>query len=446
LILLRDSAATRTTALFLIKRVLCGTLTIVVLVSGCASASGVKAPPSSGGQDAANCAVREISRHRLTVLGNRPLYVEADAFVANGRGEVLLAGTPNYLWQVSPPGEITGLTEDSIFGAVIAPDGTARIVPAPITARQIHGIRVTSRNDDGWDVVFAEVAAFVGDRQPDEALRLWYGVYDGEGWNSLEQIPAPDGIPLSTLFTSSLVRRGDSLAWALVPAMGFLRRDIVLVQRREGRWAYESVPTRTPADVDLSYSDSLGLLLAVVQPDPGLRGDGNSLMLWAQRPEWQVVRRLVHGDVDGRVYEPSLRRLSTGLLANWTTPAGTGREARNELRALVGRLEEQTAPAVVLDANVSIWSQAPPLLPAPAMPVWAAHHVLPDSDASEIRFLTLSADSAIELGRVASPYYLRVSSVASAASELLVSGMEYAENRFAFSLLLRARVECSERP
>jgi hypothetical protein len=445
--LFRDSALTESAASFVSKRVLYGTLAIGVLVSGCVSASAVKGPAPSDGRNAAgNCSVREVSRHRLTVLGNRPLYIEADAFVANQRGDVLLAGTPNYLWQVSPQGEITGLTEDSIFGAVIAPDGTARVVPAPITGRQIHGIRVASRNDGGWDVVFAEVAAFVGDRQPDEALRLWHGVYDGESWNSLEQIPAPDGIPLSTLFTSSLVRRGDSLAWALVPAMGSPRRDIVLVQRREGRWAYEWVPMRTAADVDLSYSDSLGLLLAVVQPDPRLRGDGNSLMLWAQRPEWQIVRRLVHGDADGRVYEPSLRRLSTGLLASWTTPVGTGPEARNELRALVGRLEEQTAPAVVLDTNVSIWSQAPPLLPAPAMPAWAAHHSLRDSEASEIRFMTLSADSAIELGRVANPYYLRVSAVASGSSELLVSGMEYTQDRFAFSLLLRARVECSGRP
>lgn len=447
-ILFRDSATTQSTAPFLIKRVLRGTLATGVLFSGCISASGVKDPAPSGRRDAAaNCAVREISRHRLTVLGNRPLYVEADAFVANGRGDVLLAGTPNYLWQVSPEGEITGLTEDSIFGAVIARDGNARVVPTPITARQIHGIRVASRDDGGWDVVFAEVAAFVGDRQPDEALRLWHGVYDGEGWTSLEQIPAPDGIPLSTSFTSSLVRRADSLAWALVPAMRSPRRDIVLVQRRAGRWAYEWVPMRTTADVDLSYSDSLGLLLAVVQPDPRLRGDGNSLMLWGQRPEWQIVRRLVHGSVDGRVYDPSLRRLPTGLVASWTTFVGAGPETRNELRAMVGLLEGQTVQALVLDTDVSIWSESVPLLQAQEFPVWVAHHAAPDTNSGEMRFVGVLGDSAIELGGIANPYHLRVASVAPAFSELLVTGMEYLEDDgFAFSLLLRAGVECSGRP
>jgi hypothetical protein len=380
------------------------------------------------------------------VEGNRPLYVEADAFVANWRGDVLLGGTPNYLWQVSPQGEITGLTEDSIFGAVIARDGTARVVPAPIPARQIHGIRVASRDDDGWDVVFAEVAAFTGDRQPDEALRQWHGVYDGERWNSLEQIPVPDSVPLSTLFSSSLVRRGDSLAWALATTIHSARKDIVLVQRREGQWSYEFVPTGSGADVDLSYSDSLGLLLAVVQADRTLMSDGNSLLLWAQRPEWRIVRRLVHGYGEGRVYEPALIRFPPGLLTSWTTPVGVSPQARNELRAMVGLLEEQTAPAVVLDPDVSIWSQAPPLSPAPAMPVWVAHHSLPNRDSSEIRFLTVSGDSAVELGRLANPYHLRVSSVAPALSEVLVSGMEYAEDRFAFSLLLRTRVECSGRP
>lgn len=426
-----------------------GALTAGVLLSACGSAPGrVARPAQAPGPDAIpGCTVSEISRNRLTVEGGRPLYVEADAFVANGRGDVLLAGTPSYLWKVSAEGQIIGITSDSVFGAIIARDGTARSVPAPIPARQIHGIRMEARDDHGWDAVFAEVAPYTGDTPPDEALRLWYGVYNGAGWTDLEQIPAPEGIALDPLFSSSLVRRGDSLAWALRPAMGSPRRDIVLVQRRQGRWAYEVVPTRSGADVDLSYSDSVGLLLAVVQPDPRLDGDGNSLLLWAQRPEWRIVQRLVHGYGDGRVYWPWLRRLPAGLVASWTTPVGEGPQTRQEMRAMVGPLEAQTAPAVVLDTDVSIWSESAPLLQAQAFPVWVTHHTSPDGGPGEIRFMGVAGDSVVEFGRVANPYKFRGAAVAPAYSELLVTGMEYVEDDgFAFSLLLRARVGCSGEP
>lgn len=394
----------------------------------------------------AACTVREVSRDRLTVEGGRPLYVEADAFVANGRGDVLLAGTPNYLWQVSSEGEIIGLTEDSVFGAVIARDGNARLVPAPIPARQIHGIRVAAREDHGWDVVFAEVAPYVGDRQPDEAARLWHGVFDGERWASLEQIPTPDGITVATLFSSSLLRRGDSLAWALVPTMNSPRRDLVLAQRRHGRWSSESIAVGNGVDVDLSYSDSLGLLLAVVQADPRLRGDGNSLLLWAQRPEWRILRSLVHGEGEGRVYNASLLRLRAGFVTSWRTPVGEGRDTRDELRARVGRLEEQSEPAVVLDPDVSIWSEIAPFVLPGGAPLWVVHPSVADDAVSALRVVSVAGDSAVELGRFANPYRFWVAAAAPSASELLVTGMEYTQDGFAFSLLLRARIECRGAP
>jgi len=418
-----------------------------VLVAGCGWKAGGPTHVHTPGPEAlAVCTVRETSRTRLTVEGGRPLYVQADAFVANGRGDVLLAGTTSYLWQVSAEGQITGVKTDSVFGAVIARDGGARSVPAPIPPRQIHGIRAAGRDDHRWDVVFAEVAPYTGDRKPEEALRLWYGVYDGQGWTGLEEIPTPEGTVLDALFNSSLVRQGDTLAWALRPAMGSARGDVLLVQRHEGRWSYQWVPTRVASDVELSYSDSSGLLLGVVQPDPSMRSDGNSLLLWAQRPEWRIVRRLVHGTVDGRVFEPWLRRLPAGLVTSWTTPVGEGPQTRQELRAMLGDLESGTGPAVVLDSDVSIWSEAAPLVQAQGFPVWVAHHSSPDGGSDELRFIGVPGDSAVELGRVANPYRMRGAAVALAHSELLVTGMEYLQEGFAFSLLLRARVRCSGEP
>ncbi len=295
-------------------------------------------------------------------------------------------------------------------------------------------------------MVFAEVAAFTGDRQPDEALRLWHGVYDGERWASLQQIPTPDGTTLRALESSSLVRRGDSLAWALLPAMRSPHRDIVLVQQRAGRWSYESVPTGSAADVDLSYSDSLGLLLAVVQADRRLQRDGNSLLFWVQRPAWRILRRVVHGGGEGRVYAPSVLRVPPGFLASWTTLVGEGRDTRQELRATVGRLDEHSEPVVVLDPDVSPWSESAPFIVPGGAPLWVAHPSAPENVAGEIRILGVAGDSAVELGRLANPYRVRVAAVAPSFSELLIAGLEHSDNRYAFSLVLRARFECRARP
>jgi hypothetical protein len=180
--------------------------------------------PDGGLATLAECTVREVARTRLTVQGGRPLYVQADAFAADGRGDVLLAGATSYLWRLAPDGTINGLASDSVLGAVIAPDRTARLVPAPMDPRQIHGIRAAGRPDGGWDVVFAKVPPYTGDERPSTAARLWYGAYDGTRWGALEQIPTPEGARLDAVFTSSLVRRGDSLAWALRPAAARTRR------------------------------------------------------------------------------------------------------------------------------------------------------------------------------------------------------------------------------
>ena len=413
------------------------------LLSACAPAGASVEQRTAGTGTAAlqACGMRELSRHRLTVEGGRPLYVEADAFVADGRGDVLLAGTPSYLWKVSPAGEINGLTPDSIFGAVIARDGSSRVVPAPIDPRLIHGIRAAGRPDGGWDVVFAEVPLSDRSARVDSVVRLWHGVFDGGHWTAFEEIPRPGDVPLDPQFTSALVRREGSLAWALVPPTSYDPKDVVLVQQVDGRWTHETVPTGFAVDVDLSYSDSLGLLLAVVQPDTSLRSDGNSLLLWARQPGWRIVRRVVHGYGEGRVNFPSLVRTPHGLLASWSTAS----EPRWHLLAKAVVLdEEQNASATTLDSDISLWSEAPPLILSGGLPLWVTHHGT-DSEgtaANDVRYVSLAGGEVLELGRTPSPYLMRLAAVEPGPGEVVVTGMEYQENRFAFSLLLRMRLQC----
>ncbi|HEX6911396.1 MAG TPA: hypothetical protein VF142_13410 [Longimicrobium sp.] len=387
--------------------------------------------------------VREISRHRLTVAGGRPLYVEAEAFAADGRGDVLLAGTPNYLWKVSPQGEINGLTADSILGVVIARDGTARLAPAPVDPRRIRGIRAAARPDGGWDVVFADIPA--DSSTSAGAERLWYAAFDGSRWSSLEPLPVPPDVALSPLFTSSLVRHGDTLAWALTPAMRQGRRDVSLFRRVGSRWTHETVPTAHAVDVDLAFSDSLGLVVAVVQPDPTLLPDGNSLLLWTRRPEWRIHRRLVHGTGEGRVHAPSLVHAAGGLLATWWTPVDEGPETRHELRARYlgpGALDE---PPLLLDPAVPLGAETSPVILHDGMPLWLTQHGPAENGlrgSTELRYVSVAGREPFEMARIPNPYLMRSAAAATAPGELLVSGMEYEANRFAFSLLLRARVEC----
>lgn len=419
-------------------------LSIVLAACTTAGFAGEQRTPSSGVSSLQGCGLREISRQRLTAAGGRPLYVEADAFVADGRGNVLLAGTPNYLWKISPQGEIIGLTADSVIGAVIARDGTAHLIPAPMSPEHIHAIRAAARPEGGWDVVFAEIFGPPDDSRT--AARLWYGALHGGRWSALEELPMPRDVALNASFTSSLVRLGDTLAWALTPAIGASRRDISLFQRVGGRWTHETVPTGTAVDVDLAYSDSLGLIAAVVQPDPTLMADGNSLLLWAGQPDWQIVRRLVHGDGEGRVHDPSLVHAQGKLLASWWSPVGEGTEFRHEMRArYLGPLEVDE-PAMVVDSNVSLWSDQSPMVLQGGIPLWASLHGGPGEGVNELRFAAVAAREPFELARFPSPYLMWTDAVEQAPGEVIVTGMEYKENRFAFSLLIRLRIDCERTP
>jgi hypothetical protein len=274
---------------------------------------------------------------------------------------------------------------------------------------------------------------------------LWYAAFDGSRWSPLEPLPVPPDVSLSPIFTSSLVRVGDTLAWALTPAMRQGRRDISLFRRVEGRWTRETVPTGTAVDVELAHSDSLGLVIAVVQPDSTVLPDGNSLLLWNRQPDWRIVRRLVHGSGEGRVHAPSLVHTFEGLLATWWTPVGEGPQTRHELRARYIGPAESMEPMITLDPNVPLGSETSPVLWGHGVPLWVSEHEPGQAGqrgAGEIRYVSVAGRRALEVARIPNPYRMRSAAASPASGELLVTGMEYRDNRFAFSLLLRVRSDC----
>jgi hypothetical protein len=393
----------------------------------------------------AGCTVREVSRKPLVVEDGRLLYVDPGAFVANSRGDVLLAGMYNILTSRNPDGKVTAVTEDSIFGVIIPRTGPARIVPSPIDPKLVSGVRALPHRGGGWDVVFAEVKPYtpVSGRSDTGAARLWHGVYDGRRWTQLEPLPLPPESTIRPKFASRLLQRGDTLFWAMTVITPTDDHHIALFERRGGRWSYEAVPD-FHARVELAHSDTLGLILAVtggsIDPPAGF----NSLILWARRPTWRPLRLVVEGKAEGPVHVPWLHLSPTGGVLSWHTDVSDGSgKYRQEARAMIGRLEERNESVITLDSSVASTQNffAPVLLPG-GLRLWVIDHEFSKGQQSEIRFVSDSAQSAVVLGRTPNPYVTSIAATAPAPSELLVTGLHYIPNKYIESLLLRARVEC----
>ena len=396
-----------------------------------------------GAEHPGRCTVREVSRERLVVEGGRQLYVEPVVMEASPNGDVLLAGTYNYLFGQNPRGEWVRVADDSVFGAVLPRGGgPARIVPSPVPSRLLNGVRAVALGESRWAVVFAEVSPWKEGMRPDSAARLWYGVVDSGRWTTLERLPMPAGVTLRPALASSLVKKGDNMAWAMtLDPPGELRR-ILLYERRGGRWSYEVIPT-SHAQVQLAYSDTLGLVLALAQANPALKVDSNSLLFWVRQPTWKPLRVVVPGALE-EVYNPSVDLSAPEGVVTWRAavrrPDGT---ERWEAHAMVGRVAERNEPVIVLDSAITRL-QAINFLALPnGRRLWVTDHTPPSGQEREIRIVTDSARAAAVLMRIPNPYFTPYAAVGIAPSEVLLNGgILDRDQDIGVSLLLRARVEC----
>lgn len=395
-------------------------------------------------QSPEGCRVEEISRTRLEV-GERTLaYIEAGAFVANGSGDVLLAGSRSFLTRFDTSGVVVAVTEDSVFGAIVPRRGRARPVPLPIPGSKVQSIRVLSRSGRGWEAVFAQMQPVTDSTKRAPIAGLWYGTYDGTKWASLERLPLPAEGTVSPLFGSSLVRNRDTLSWAMRLSPPKNQAQIIVFQRIGGRWFSEIVPT-FHSQVELTHSYKFGLLMLVVQPDSTLRSDGNSLFLWARTPTWRKVRRLVHGAGEGRVYNPSAMLSGETGAFSWESPVRDDKGVRNELRAMVGRVVDRNEPVVSLDSFVAGFrsSSGPIGIRSVGSPIWVSGRSPSPGGSLAIRFTTSSDGSSVQLGSIPSPYSGYMAAAAVGERELLITGLEYVPMKYLVSLLIRTRVECS---
>lgn len=423
-------------------------LVLVLFLTGCGPAGPHRdadgGPRPANAPSAGPCTVRETSRQRLLLEDGRIAYVEPAVLRGSTSGAYLLAGRHNYQFARSRGGRWSVVRGDSLLGAVVPPAGRARAVLAPFPSARLNGVRAVEVGAGRWAIVFAEVPDSGEEIRPDSAVRLWYGVHDGRRWTRLEPLPMPARGTLQPAAASSLVRQGSGLAWAMTLSIPRERSQIVVYELRDGRWSYEQVPT-SHAQVELAYADSLGLLLAVVQPDPALRSDSNSLLLWARRPGWQIVRRVVHGSRE-RVFRPSLRFTPAGAVLTWiaAVPQANGGHAW-EAHAMQGPVATGEPPVVVLD-RVPGPLASPVSLELPGnRRFFLLDHVLEGGGATrrDIRFLHTVGDVSTAAGSIPNPYVTAFAAEAASPSEVLIAGgVLDSARQVVSSLLLQVRVSC----
>lgn len=400
----------------------------------------------AGDIDPDQCSVHEVSRQRLVVEGNRQLYVQPVALVANSRGDVLLAGERNYLFGRNRANEWVREPDDSVFGAVLSATGQAHVVRSPVPMSLLGNPRAVARSDERWAVIFSEIKPYQGTTRPDTVVRLWYGVLEGTQWISLERLPLPSTGILHPSEASSLVQYGDTLAWAIGAAAPDGQRTVIVYEMRDGRWSYDSVPVLVGSYPDLSYSPTLGLVLAIVQPDLTLPSDGNSLFLWAQRPRWRKIRKVVSSDRE-TVHQPHLQLSPGGGTLSWQADVQAADARWREAHAMVGHPEDGDEPVIELDSAVMPSTAVRPITLPDGQRLWLTDHVLPGGGEREIRFVRYSGPAAALIGQISNPFRTSFTTAATSPADVLIAGGWIDQRQgFGVSLLLRVRVRCRTIP
>ncbi|HEU4949160.1 MAG TPA: hypothetical protein VFT11_00215, partial [Candidatus Deferrimicrobiaceae bacterium] len=289
-------------------------LLLAPALAGCA-AGALAAPPSPS--PAQTCSAHVVS-NRVLQLEDWTVYIEP-VQILRLDGEVLLAGTPTYVFRSDERGHLLETVDNAHFGVVVDDGGATRAIPMPAFEGRITGIRVARRPGGGWDAILTEMATTAP--RDNTVRRIWHAVHDGTAWISLDTLPLPPGTIHSAINAAPLIRHGDTLTWATTHlAPGEWKHQLMTFTYHGGRWVGERVTTQVNvAYVALGLGPE-GVMMAIVGPDLSDLGPGesdlNSLFLMRRTPRWTRSTRLVYG---GRtpVYKPTFTGSGHGLSLTW---------------------------------------------------------------------------------------------------------------------------------
>lgn len=392
---------------------------------------------ASAGVHPAACTPREPL---VLEADGEPVYLEPTQAVTV-RGGVLLAGTPNVWYRMAADGTMEDARLNRLFGVRLRLDGSTEAIPMPLLEGAVRGIRVAAREGGGWDAILGELPpgpdpAFTDSvrlHPADVIRRYWHGVHDGARWTHWDSIPRPPGAYRELLNGSSLVRNGDTLAFAV------LRNDLdprgarripVVFRHIDGMWSAESPPgERNVSYVELGYEPGKGLMMATVRADPVLPEDENSLFLWERMDGWRRLRRVAIG-LPAPVHYPRFARGDNGLFLTWVAhvPRADGSGFREEVRALSSIREE--VPFLRVDSATEWFSPV-----AGATPTWVTADRPSGRSRGMLRIVTPSTVTSIP-----DPFSGVFVAAASSPSEIVVHGLrlrESAGHQMVVSLVLQ---------
>lgn len=379
------------------------------------------------------CTARELSRSRLVVDGERELYVEPKVLEASGT-QVLLAGKPSYLFAKRRPGATAEVeSRHAVFGAVIDPGGSARIVPAPpVNAGKVAAVAGTAAHSGAWRVIFAELdsVALGGEQQ---VAAFWHGVYDGQLWSSLERLPLPQE-PVLYYNAANLVQNGDTVVWAALTQLDGNRQGVVTFERRGGVWSHQLLTTPFASAVEAIHTPAAGFVLAIEHSDT-LAGGRHSTFLYTRASGWKEGRKLPALDTEGlpaRSGEPDADtgRSDPNSLTLRLSPRASALASREEPFASVVRLLGTGFAAFTMGGGNTLW---------------VTHHFGADEQAEqdELRLVRALRDSLAVLWRTPQPYTGGFSATRYSPTDVLIVGPELDRaHELLVSLNLRLRVEC----
>jgi hypothetical protein len=321
------------------------------------------------------CGVRETEQWTL-VLGGGEAYVEPEVFVPAG-STTLLAGAPSYSYASSSSG--MRVQRNAVFGAVL--DGRqARAVRPPVPNAWFP--RAVAGSPGTWDVVFAEQRQGYALGIQEEAIALWHGVLADTTWVSLSRIPIPRGIEMIASNSSQLLRRGDSLFWAMSYASDTTLGAIVLTHAR-GAWTAEFLPVRAVAAVAIAPHGARGVqaIVAAATPTPA---STVRLRLFQRDSTWRHT-----GDIDAAPDEAygdiQVSRDAGTDLITWTTLRSERSALQMAARGLRGTLEGRRMMLATIDESSAI---ARTVTRPDSSTVWVTQQPHEAPDRGEIRILS----------------------------------------------------------
>lgn len=326
----------------------------------------------------------------------------------------------------------------AVLGAMVRSDREVSVVEPPVPAERIRGLRVASRGEARWSVVFAEDTEASGG-SGEASTRYWHGTLTPAGWSALEEVPVPVGIDLM-LESGSISATSTGVVWAIpyrrrishgTGRMAVLRRD------RDG-WTERTLLLPFPSYTAL-VADQDRLTFALVHPDTTLRADGNSLFLHSI-DGGRVGRRKIAASQTGDVHDPVLSRSRDGLLLAWLTSPAPGESASGRRAFVAHDVEDSTVAAGVLVDSSAISIQAISPGDGRVMAVTVSAGALGDR---RLRFTEVSGDS-VEERVVLEPPFVTDFGMDAVDSTVVVTGGIVLEDRSAVWLELHyLRIRCT---